>query len=174
MSKKYATFSSNGKLIHLLIEGTHDIPQAAIELEEDQWQEILQAPDVIWSRSDSGVISKQAAPVDVPRIIADTRFRYEIGGINVDDVSIDTSRDSQALITGVALSAMLDPAYVCTFKAENGLFKLNAEQVIRMATALRAHVQACFDREAVLLAALAEGSYTDTMLGEGWPEKKAL
>ncbi|KAF1061061.1 MAG: hypothetical protein GAK45_02335 [Pseudomonas citronellolis] len=38
-----------------------------------------------------------------------------------------------------------------------------------MADAARDYVQACFDREAALLTALADGSLTTAMLDEGWP-----
>lgn len=169
MSKKYAKFSSNGELVHLLIEGVHDIPQSAVELDEAQWQAMLQAPDFVWSRSASGAISKQAAPVDLPRVIANARFKHETAGISVNGVLIDTGRDSQALITGAALSAMLDPNYVCTWKAVSGGVELNAAALIAIAGAIRAHVQACFDRELALLAAVENGSFTAGMVDEGWP-----
>ncbi|MBC8980740.1 MULTISPECIES: DUF4376 domain-containing protein [Pseudomonas] len=169
MSKKYAKFSSDGELVHLLIEGVHDIPKSAVELDEVQWQAMLQAPDVIWSRSANGVISKQAVPIDLPQMIANARFKHETGGISVDGIVIDTGRDSQALITGAALSAMLDPNYVCTWKAVSGAVALNANDLIAIASAIRSHVQACFDRELALLAALANGSFTAGMVDEGWP-----
>ena len=38
-----------------------------------------------------------------------------------------------------------------------------------IAAAVYAYVSACFAREAELLAALAEGTYTDELLVEGWP-----
>jgi hypothetical protein len=46
---------------------------------------------------------------------------------------------------------------------------LNAEQIIGLASTVRAHVQACFDREAELLEALAEGTLTPEMIDTGWP-----
>ncbi|MNF91252.1 hypothetical protein D3C84_738460 [compost metagenome] len=64
---------------------------------------------------------------------------------------------------------MLDPAYLLRWKTPEGFVDLTAQQVIAVARAVRAHVQACFDREAALLAELAAGTFNDGMLEEGWP-----
>jgi hypothetical protein len=112
---------------------------------------------------------KRGAPVDHAAQIAAMRYQHETAGITVNGVSIDTNRDSQALVTAAALSAVIDPAYVCVWKALNGPVKLTGAQLIDIATAVRAHVQASFDREFQLLAAVAEGTYTADMLDHGWP-----
>ncbi len=108
-------------------------------------------------------------PVEDAAQIAAVRYQHETAGITVNGVRIDTHRDSQALITAAALSAVIDPAYVCIWKALNGPIELTATQLIGIATAVRAHVQASFDRECELLAALANGTYTVDMLDHGWP-----
>ncbi|MHB2058984.1 DUF4376 domain-containing protein [Pseudomonas monsensis] len=102
-------------------------------------------------------------------LIAAERFRREGSGIMVDGVVIDTSRDSQSLIAGMAVSAMLDPAYECSYKAVDGFFELTAAQILAVATAVRSHVQACFDREKALSETVDAGTYVDEMLKEGWP-----
>jgi hypothetical protein len=101
--------------------------------------------------------------------IAARRYVAETGGITVSGVQIDTGRDSQALITGAALNAFIDSTYVCNWKTATGFVQLDAQTLIGVATTLRAHVQACFDREAELLAALDAGTFSETMLDEGWP-----
>ncbi|WP_312141129.1 DUF4376 domain-containing protein [Stutzerimonas nitrititolerans] len=101
--------------------------------------------------------------------IAARRWQAETAGITVNGTAIDTGRDSQALITGAAVSAMLDPSYSVRWKTPAGFIELQGQQIIAMATAVRAHVQACFDREAELLEALSDGTFTDAMLEEGWP-----
>lgn len=108
-------------------------------------------------------------PVDWAAVIAGHRYAAETAGITITGMSVDTGRDSQALITGAALAAMLDPAYTCQWKTARGFVELGAEQIISVASAVRAHVQACFDREAELLAALDAGEFTPEMLQEGWP-----
>lgn len=113
--------------------------------------------------------AEQARQATVAAIAA-RRWEAETAGITVNGTAIDTGRDSQALITGAAVSAMLDPAYSVRWKTPAGFIDLAGEQIIAMATAVRVHVQACFDREAELLEALANGSFTESMLEEGWPD----
>lgn len=83
--------------------------------------------------------------------IAQSRYASEISGITVDNIKIKTDRESQALITGAALQALQDSTYTCNWKTENGFVTLTAEQIQAVAVAVRQHVQACFDREAVLI-----------------------
>jgi len=102
--------------------------------------------------------------------IAARRYTAETAGIEVAGIHIDTGRDSQALITGAAVAAMLDPDYICNWKTPGGFVQLDAQTLLGVATTLRAHVQACFDREAELLVALDAGEFTLSMLEEGWPD----
>ncbi|MBD9463891.1 DUF4376 domain-containing protein [Pseudomonas sp. Pdm06] len=113
--------------------------------------------------------AKRETPIDHAAHIARVRYQHETAGITVNGVNIDTHRDSQALITAAALSAVIDPTYVCVWKALSGPVTLTATQLIDIATAVRTHVQASFDRECQLLTALAEGTYEVDMLDHGWP-----
>jgi len=108
--------------------------------------------------------------IDYTKVIATKRYEHETAGINLQGMAIDTGRDSQGLITGAVVQAMLDPGYVLNWKTAAGFVQLTAAQIIGIATAVRAHVQACFDREATLLAAIQDGSFASEMLNEGWPE----
>ncbi|PTQ70083.1 DUF4376 domain-containing protein [Pseudomonas sp. GV071] len=101
--------------------------------------------------------------------IAQRRYEAEIQGIEFNGVRLDTGRDSQALINGAALAAVIDPGYVCKWKTESGFTELNATALVAIASAVRAHVQACFNREAELLTAVADRVFTKAMLSEGWP-----
>jgi len=103
------------------------------------------------------------------QLIADRRWQAEVAGIDVGGMHIDTGRDSQALITGATVQAMLDPNYSLRWKTSTGFVDLTAEQIIGVATAARAHVQACFNREAELLDALEAGTFAPEMLDQGWP-----
>lgn len=107
---------------------------------------------------------------DWPALIAARRYQVETGGTTVEGVQVNTERDSQALLTGAAFAATLDPAYHIKWKAATGFVDLTGEQVIGLASQVRAFVQACFSREAELLGAVADGSITAQMLEEGWPE----
>lgn len=101
--------------------------------------------------------------------IAARRFVAETAGITLNGMHVETDDRSKLLINGAALEAMLDPDYVMQWKTPTGFVELDAGQVLGVATAARAHVQACFNREAELLDALAAGTFTPEMLDQGWP-----
>lgn len=84
--------------------------------------------------------------------IASARFEAETEGTTVNGVLIDTGRDSQALITGAALAAIIDGEYSLNWKTGAGFIHLSAPEIIAVAQAVRAHVQSCFDREGELVA----------------------
>lgn len=103
--------------------------------------------------------------------IAAARYKREIAGTTVNGVLIDTGRDSQALITGAALAAVLDGNYSLNWKTDAGFIHLTAPEIIAVAQAVRAHVQACFDREGELVA-LVDKAETKEDLDEiiiSWP-----
>lgn len=110
-----------------------------------------------------------APPLNWPAVIADRRWQAEVAGIDVGGIHVDTDDRSKLLINGAAVEAMLDPDYVMHWKTAGGFVELTAAEVITVARAVRAHVQACFNREAELLAELAGETFTPAMLEEGWP-----
>lgn len=110
-----------------------------------------------------------APPVDWQAAIAARRYQAEVAGIEVGGMHVDTDDRSKLLINGAALEALMDPAYVMQWKTPAGFIELTAEQVMAVARAVRAHVQACFNREADLLAALAAETFAPAMLDQGWP-----
>lgn len=103
--------------------------------------------------------------------IAAARYAAETAGTTVNGVQIDTGRDSQALITGAALAAILDGDYSLNWKTVDGFIHLTAPEIIAVAQAVRAHVQSCFDREGELVA-LVDAAETKEDLNEiviSWP-----
>lgn len=122
-----------------------------------------------WTQVVTAEQSAETALNAIKQRIAAARFIAETAGITAGGRIVDTGRDSQGLITGAAFAATLDPAYVCRWKTPTGFVELDAPTLIATASAVRAHVQACFDREAELLDALTDGTFTDSMLEEGWP-----
>lgn len=107
------------------------------------------------------------------RALADRRYQAEIAGIQVDGIGLRTDREAQSLLTGAALAALLDPGYSLAWKGVDGWVDLTAAQVIALAGAVRAHVQACFDRERALaqLIALAPDltALNAVDIDAGWP-----
>lgn len=186
---RYAYFDPNSRVVLGWIDteaqsGT--LPDAALlrELSDTEWDARV---DPTWIAQDESIVttpppgngyllpSKEWKPdatyqADIARsAIAARRYQAESGGITVSGVTVATDRDSQSLITGAALAATLDDSYSCNWKTGDGFVKLDAKTLLSIAKTVRAHVQACFDREAELLAAVKGGSYTAGMLDQGWP-----
>jgi hypothetical protein len=107
-------------------------------------------------------------------LIAAERFRREGVGVVVEGLLIDTTRDSQSLIANMAVSALIDAAYRCNFKAGAGFVEVGAAQILAISSAVRSHVQACFDREKDLLGVVQAGTYSTDMLVAGWPDSRPL
>lgn len=101
--------------------------------------------------------------------LAALRFNKETVGVG----GIRTDRESQALLTGAALAASLDPDYTVDWKGEAGWTTLNAVQLLGAAQAVRGHVQACFTNERAHAQAIALLGTVEAIeaydLSSGWP-----
>ncbi len=166
---------STGGFYSVAIHGSA-IPSDAVEITGDEHRALLEglaAGKCIALDGQGHPVLQAPAPDNsterCARDIAARRYLAEISGITVNGMPLDTGRDSQALVTGAALAAVIDSAYSCQWKTASGFIDLDAQQIIAIASAMRAHVQACFDREAALLDALEAGTYTDDQLDQGWP-----
>ena len=169
---KYALFDENSYLQTCLIEGIHPIPGSAVKIDQNLFIRLTQETDGLWRKVGDEIIKEPLAPMapDYAQRIAAQRYEREDSVVSVDGLSIATSRESAGLIYGAGLSAMLDPDYRCNFKTLDGFVEIGAQQILAIAKAVRAHVQACFDREFQLLQAVEAGTYVDAMLKEGWPD----
>jgi len=104
----------------------------------------------------------------VARRIKERRDKAMVGGIVVNGISLAADDLSQQRIAAAALSAQIDSTTMVNWKLPDGTFTtLDAAQIIAIAQAVRAHVQACFDREAELLDAMMSGAAYD--IEAGWP-----
>ncbi|QXI19644.1 DUF4376 domain-containing protein [Pseudomonas hamedanensis] len=170
---KFATFNETGELTGRYDSALHSvIPEEAIELSDELFLATRTDQTGAWKWVDGQVVKVPFAVAEpnYPELFAATRFLHETRGIAVEGLKVETTRDSQALIASTCLSAVIDPEYACNFKTLNGFVELRAIQILSIAKAVRAHVQACFDKELDLLRSLEAGTYTDDMLGEGWPD----
>jgi len=108
--------------------------------------------------------------------IAARRYRQECRGIIIAGLRYATDRASQGRITSAVLAARqaqeLEQPFSVRWKTADGWAELDAAGVIAFGNAALAYVQACFDREQALLGALEAGTYTDAMLGTGWPDSE--
>lgn len=96
-------------------------------------------------------------PADLAAYAAQRRWEVETGGVEVAGNTVATDRESQALINGAfnLVNAMPQPIQ---FKAAGGFVTLAPEDVVGIAIAVGQHVQACFAKEAEVLAGIDDGS----------------
>jgi hypothetical protein len=169
---KFALFDENGTLETCLIEGVHQIPSSAIKIDDGLFFRITQETDGSWRLVEGEVVKEPSLEVapDYAQLVAVERYKREATGVTVAGLQIETTRDSQALIASTGLSAVLDPEYRCNFKTVGGFVEIGAAQIVAIAKAVRAHVQACFDRELTLLREIEAGEFHDDMLSQGWPD----
>jgi hypothetical protein len=106
--------------------------------------------------------------------LASARWERETGGTTFNGFTVPSDAASQTKYIGAVVAAQLDPATTIYWKMADGTFvKLNASAIVSLALAVRAHVQACFDREKQLVA-LIEAAQTPEALEavditSGWP-----
>jgi hypothetical protein len=135
-------------------EGNTPIPERpgdAYELIDDEW-----------------VLNLDKAKEAKKAEIASARYDAETGGLEVNGVTIDTSRDSQALLIGAVIQALQDPEYTLNWKTTNGWVTLDATTIIAIGTAVRQHVQACFDREEELSGQVDEATTEEEIDAISW------
>lgn len=105
--------------------------------------------------------------------IRERRDQAIYAGITVNGLPIDTDEVTQGRLAGAALQAVIDDTYTVMWKAGGQFVTLTAVEIIAVAQAVRAHVQACFDREAELLSLIdAQGAPREPTTDEiaaGWP-----
>lgn len=170
---KYVVVNESGEIIGRFDSSFHAlIPKDAIRVTDALWRSTRDDTDGVWLLVD-GELVKQPFPEVLPdyvQLVADERFKREATGVSVDGLQIETTRDSQALIASTGLSAIFDPEYRCNFKTVTGFVEIGSAQIVAIAKAVRAHVQACFDRELTLLRAIEAGEFHDDMLSQGWPD----
>lgn len=86
-----------------------------------------------------------APPVDLKALAADKRFRVETAGAVFNGGTIDTSRESQAMITSAVVYLTNNPdAGSVKFKAVSGWITLNRATMLAIGIAIGARVQALF------------------------------
>lgn len=145
-----------------LQNGLPDFPDAVYALDDEADVEI----DDYYTDGVVDTLGRYKEPKK--REIAAARWAAETGGVTIAGMTIDTSRESQALITGAALQATVDPTYTCHWKTASGFVALDAATILAVATAVRAHVQACFDREAGLLELIEAAETAEEVQGISW------
>ena len=105
--------------------------------------------------------------------LADIRWNHQVAGIVVDEIGLRTDRESILDLADIA--GRTAASFPTTYKAGSGFVTLSTKaQATKLNKAQTDHVQACFDREAVLFARIEElvdapDELAALELAEGWP-----
>jgi hypothetical protein len=99
---------------------------------------------------------------DLLAYAADKRWQVETGGITLMGMPVPTDRQTAAILHAARTMAKENEAYSLRFKMAGGFVPLDAATIIAVADAVHDHVQACFNCEADLAAAIAEDEVTTT------------
>jgi len=128
-------------------------------------------PDVEqgWTYDGVAFAAPVTPPVDLVAYAANKRWRVETGGIMVGGMPVATDRESQSLITGAHAYVLANPDVTIKYKSGAGFVELDAPTVTSVATAVAAHVQACFAAEADVVAAIQRGGVLTLDDVDAWP-----
>jgi len=161
----YAVVDSAGVVINTIVAGRgFEIPGMSLV-------EAAEGAAIGGTYADGVFTPPAPPPVDLPAYAAAKRFEVETGGITISGAAIDTSRDSQSMITGAYTYSQAHPEQTILFKAQSGWVTLDAPTMAAIATAVGAHVQACFAAENAVQAAITAGTITTTaeIDAAAWP-----
>ena len=101
-----------------------------------------------------GASAKKRA--DLAKLIRDRAGELEQAGITVNGAKVDTTRDSQSMLSGAVSYVTLNPDAVIDWQGPDGTFtQLNKEQILGLALLVGQHVQRHFTRRKELMEQLA-------------------
>ncbi|SCD23648.1 DUF4376 domain-containing protein [Brucella inopinata] len=138
-----------------------DIPADAIEVSVQQWLDASMLR--LWRAPDGTLTLPPAAEpgetIDLPAYAAQKRWETEVGGIEINGLTVATDDRSKTMISGARVAAQNDPQFSTQWKAADGTFTtINAAAVIAISDAMLAHVSNCFAIEARVLADIEAGT----------------
>lgn len=83
--------------------------------------------------------------MDLIKYLSTVRSRYEINGVVVNGIKINTDINSQTKLIGAMMITSKDPTNAVTWKTATGEFvELNAEQILHIVLSVKDHIQNCF------------------------------
>ena len=161
---KKAVFDASGFPTAFYSDDIHgdNIPAAAIEITEDQWLDFIENQGARkWKNGEVVEYTPPSPPVDLAAYTAQKRWEKEIGGIEVNGLTVATDDRSKMMPSGARVAAMADPGFTTAWKGSGGSFvPLDAVAVIAISDAVLAHVSACFVLEAQVKAGIEAGTIT--------------
>jgi hypothetical protein len=153
-----------------------DVPPVA-----SRAQVVTQKPQAEWTVGTSEVTvgytvtsrPLQEIKDELKAAVSQKRWEVETGGITVAGALIDTSRESQGMLSGANLMAQTFPSRSVDWKTRSGWVSLPASTVLQLSAAVGSHVQDCFSHERVLHEAIDAAVTPEEALSvnfsTGWP-----
>jgi hypothetical protein len=133
------------------------------EYEPGKWREVWNVTAIPLTEMQAQRLAELAA----------LRYEKETAGIILNGATIETNRESQALINGAWSYSQLNPTVLIDWKAESGWIQIDAATIAGIAGAVAAHVQACFSNERTLSEAINAAETVAAVqaidLTIGWP-----
>lgn len=138
-----------------------------VQYPSDWPRDELEALGLVWIEPETPPATTQ----DRLRTLADLRWQ-KTQRFTYDGVLTQADPAIAVVTAKVVASQFLPPESITTFKLADGEFRswTNAD-LIAFGMAINSHVQACFEREEVLTAAIVNASNPSAVdISTGWPE----
>jgi hypothetical protein len=113
---------------------------------------------------ETGTFSAPAVPeIDLEELrarvvstAANVRAARALGGMVFRGATLKTDLESRVNFLGILTGALQDPAFSTSFRTQSGIvINLDRAAVIELVSAVREHVQSCFEQEAAVHVAAA-------------------
>jgi len=102
--------------------------------------------------------------------LASARYEEEVGGLDVNGVTVATDRESQTKLVAARIVAKEDPEYTLTWKADNGFVMLTSPTIIFLADAVLVFIKGLFEKEAMKDAAVTAALTVEDVNAITWTE----
>lgn len=118
-------------------------------------------PTKIVPATDAGQPETSHPGMTLQEYAAAKRWEKEVGGIEINGLTVATDDRSKTMISGARVAAMANPDFTTAWKGSGGEFvPLDASAVVAISDAVLAHVSNCFAIEAQVLADIEAGAIT--------------
>ena len=106
------------------------------------------------------VAQSENAKKELKASLAHHRWLKENAGVNFNNVTIQTDRDSRANLMVNSFRAQENPTEFFVWKTKDGFINFSAAEMIDAANASAAHVEQCFEAEYLVEIKIDDGTFT--------------
>jgi hypothetical protein len=155
-----------------------DVADVVAQLSAEDRTRVYYEVDALFAPDDLGDVvtavvgNLPAARRDaLKRYAAAKRYAVEVGGVAVSGVSYPSDRETQSKFTSAAVMATINPSASFEWKTADGFKSLSGAELLTVASAVGAHVQACFAFERFIGGAIDGETVTsrEAIDAAAWP-----